>query len=127
MSVEKIVSLDFAVVHLYKHYVITYVKEGVCIDESELNAFKKIADDFYYDRPFVYISNRVEDYNVNPVAYLKITFPEYLLGIAIVISEEKSKNAHFEEKFVKIPYRIFNALDEAKQWAKELNEKAQNY
>jgi len=81
----------------------------------------------YERKDFVYISNRIHDYNVDPTVYLSLDKVKNLAGIAIVSYKTSSLNiAQFEKNFTKIPFKIFLELEDAINWTQKIlkNKKA---
>lgn len=69
-------------------------------------------------RPVVYISNRVNDYAVDPNDYRFLEMVPNLKGIAIVTYNETSRQiAELESEFVRKPFATFTNLEHAKLWA----------
>ncbi|RMA58909.1 SpoIIAA family protein [Ulvibacter antarcticus] len=74
-------------------------------------------------RPVVYISNRVNNYSVDPNDYKYLEMIPNLKGIAVVSYSDWAKNAaKLEKRFYKKPFETFGSLDEAKEWASSLLE-----
>jgi len=79
-----------------------------------------VCNDFFKDTGFVYISQRVHNYNVNPTIYLKLKEAKNLCGIAIVSQKTSALNmAAFEKNFARVPFEVFLELKDAKKWALE--------
>lgn len=114
------IELDFTTLNFYPNYVISRVREDVLVGANEVRELITACADFYKKSKFVYISLRENDYNVDPTIYVTINKLN-LAGIAIVSKKAPSLNmAEFEKKFLKIPFEIFNELEEAKSWANKL-------
>ncbi|TDN79827.1 hypothetical protein DET49_1359 [Salegentibacter sp. 24] len=110
------ISLQF-----YEGMVISEVKEDVIFELEHVAQILKICNEVYEGQNFVYISNRKNNYNVNPTIYFELKDVKYLLGIAIVSKRyEALKVAHFEKQFCPVPFDIFSNMEEAQAWAKTL-------
>tara|TARA_R110002020_G_scaffold9874_19_gene38475 strand:+ start:1947 stop:2327 length:381 start_codon:yes stop_codon:yes gene_type:complete len=118
---NKTIDLGFVVMDLTEHCVISTVKEGVLIDLEHIAAFHEIFAEYYFDRHFGFIDNRINQYaiNLNPEVY-NTRYPK-MVGIAIVCYTENCiKNANFEKTFYNWPFGVFKDLEEAKQWIDKL-------
>ena len=72
-------------------------------------------------RSVVYISNRINDYAVDPTDYKYLEMIPNLKGIAVVRSSTKVQNSiNLEKHFFKKPFRLFSTITEAKSWAEVL-------
>lgn len=116
----KSAELDFTVLDLYEDYVVSTFREDSILNLEELQEIISICLDFYRDRKYVYITRRINNYNVNPVIYLNLQDAENLAGIAVVCHQSSSvKTANFEKNFAKIPFEIFSELEDACNWAEK--------
>ena len=114
----KILELEFSLLKFYDHYVISQLKEDVVFDRPQVKELVQVCNDFFKDTGFVYISQRVHNYNVNPTIYLKLKEAKNLCGIAIVSQKTSALNmAAFEKNFARVPFEVFLELKDAKEWA----------
>ncbi|MAN59849.1 MAG: hypothetical protein CMC08_08455 [Flavobacteriaceae bacterium] len=117
----KTLQLEFANLELYENYVVATIDEGMLIDTFEKLQLYEIFDQFYRNRPFVYISNRKHDYTVNPTSYLGSEEYDQLRGMAVICYSESSyQNALFEKVFYKRPFQVFYSFPECQNWIDEL-------
>lgn len=115
--------LDYAVLEFYDQFVISRIREGMVITTVEVRELKKECAHFYKGKPFVYISKRENNYNVDPMIYLNLEKMNNLAGIAVVSTKPSSINmAAFEQKFSKISFDIFMDLEDATEWSREILE-----
>lgn len=118
---EKTVNLDYTHLDFYDGYVISRVKENVVFDQPELEQVQLICDEHFRKKPYVYISQRVHSYNVNPMVYISMKKRNSFSGIAIVSDDFSSRTtAEFEKRFAPLPFDIFSDVEEAVAWAKDL-------
>lgn len=117
-KVKLALDIDFAHFDLYENYLVATIKEGVIFDEPHLIKFHEIFDKHYYQRPFGYISNRINDYTINPTCYsVSKNFNSQIVGIAtLCYSEVTYKNASFTERFLQWPHKAFYTMDECVDW-----------
>lgn len=114
------IELDFSVLQFFEYYVISRLKEDVVFDRAQVKELVQVCNDYFENRHFVYISQRVYNYNVNPTIYLRLKEAKYLCGIAIVSQKTSALNmAAFEKNFAKVPFEVFLELKDACKWAKK--------
>lgn len=119
--VLKTIETDFAKLNFYGQFVITEMNEGVDLDENHVDIMTRFAVDFYGDKPFGYISNRIHSYSVNPVIYFKISNIKNLAAFAVVSTRSiVSYNVKIEKAFMTKPYELFDTLDEAVNWVTQM-------
>jgi hypothetical protein len=108
------IDVGFASFELYDTYLIATVSEGVVLGKKEMQTFHKIFLKYYGNRPFGYISNRINDYTVNPLYYKEVE--KHDLNIVAIstlcFSEESYKMAVFAEQFFNWPHKAFYTLEE---------------
>ena len=113
--------LDFCILKFYDNYVISIINEGVNLTVELSNKMSQIALDYYKDKPFVYITNRLHNYTVDSEVYIEISKMKTLAGFAVVSDTKPSiKNALLEKIFLTKPFQIFNYLDDAILWANNI-------
>ena len=113
--------LDFCILKFYDNYVISTINEDVDLTIEKSNLMAKIAGDYFGKKPFVYITNRINNYTVDPEVYKRISKLECLAGFVVVSNSIGSiKNALFEKIFLDKPFQIFNNLDDAILWAENI-------
>jgi len=112
----EILELDFIHFEIYTSYIIGTVKEGCVISTEERNSINAVFHKYFENKPFGYISNRVNDYTVDPISYLKPVVYPLFLGIAVVCYSEESKEiALFEKKFHAGSFETFETLAAAER------------
>ena len=124
---ERIKTIELIDIDLefYDGIVISVVKEDVVFQLAHVEQILRICNEVFEGRNYVYISNRSNNYNVNPTIYFELKEIKSLSGIAIVSERfEALKVANFEKQFSPIPFDIFSNMDEARAWAKTLLKKA---
>lgn len=106
---------------IYDNYLVVVMKEGVNITPKHNNVLVEVTKNHFSDKPFVYITHRINSYSVDPKIYLETSKIKNLKGFAVVSSNYKAKvNAQIEQMFFNKPFEIFTKLDEAIRWANEL-------
>lgn len=116
--------LEFTILDFFPGYVLSQPREGVVLEGRQVADLVEVCSDFYKGQDFVYLSYRVNDYNVNPTIYLNLEDVRNLAGIGVVSQKSSSlKMASFEKNFCKVPYEIFLDLDKAIAWVDKILEK----
>lgn len=114
-------TFDFCDMTIYDSYVIVVMKEGVDIKPEHNDVLVEITNTYFSDKPFVYITHRVNSYSVDPKVYHETSKIKNLKGFAVVSSNYQAKfNAQIEQMFFKEPFEIFTKLEDAIDWAKKL-------
>lgn len=113
-------TLEFASIEVLDYCFIVTINEGLLFDRSHLAQLYKVFKTYFQDKPFGYISNRINDYTVDPTSYFKTQEDPWLAAVAIMCySENGFKNAEFEGSFYnKRPHKPFYSMEECKIWLK---------
>ncbi|MFP4845937.1 hypothetical protein [Winogradskyella sp. PE311] len=112
---------DFCDMTIYDNYLVVVVKEGVNLTPEHNNVLIQITETYFSNKPFVYITHRINSYSVDPKIYHETAKIENLKGLAVVSSDYKAKiNAQIEQMFFSKPFEIFSELEEAFEWVKTL-------
>ncbi|WP_299334182.1 hypothetical protein [uncultured Psychroserpens sp.] len=114
-------TLDFCKIHIYDHYMIVTVNTGETISLEHNKTLTNIADTYFDNRPFVYITHRINSYAVDPGVYKETSKISNLVGFSVVSKNYLAKStAQIEKLFLDKPFEIFDSLKEAIDWAKSL-------
>lgn len=113
-----VIENDIANVYFYDNLVVVEVTEGMNITiKNGLSLLLKILSTLR-TKPWVYISNRVNSYSVDPNDYKYLNKIPTLQGIAIVDIKESGKaSAILEQSFSKKPLKIYDSMTDAVEWA----------
>lgn len=115
----------FAKVWFYDNIVITEVEQGAKINYK--NTFDLIVKGINYIdyQPWVYISNRIYNYEVDVKFYKYLNFVPYLKGMAIVHPKGMESNTEVPlNSIIKKEIAFFEDLSSAYLWAQELLKKS---
>ena len=116
-----IVTFDFGTAEIFKHYLVMVMKEGVHIIPEYNEELIKLSNQYYKNKKFVYITNRIHSYSVDPRIYIETSKIENLAGFAIVSEKEiPISTAQVENIFLNKPMRVFDTVEQATTWAKDL-------
>ncbi|MCZ4319998.1 hypothetical protein O4H26_13475 [Aequorivita viscosa] len=114
--IEKI-HLEFGEGHIFQNYIVVYMNEGITVKPEYNTYLIEISEKYFKNRPFGYITYRINSYAVNPMVYLQTSKIDNLIGFAIVSKTGlKKTNVEVEKRFMKIPFEHFNNLEIAKKW-----------
>ena len=120
MRTYKTITLPFVTLELHENFVISTINEGVNFGETHLGEMFKVFNDYYTERPFVSIANRLNDYTINPNLFKQKQHP-YLLAIGVVCYNQASKDiALFESKFYKGHYEVFDTIEDCIAWSNKI-------
>lgn len=123
-EILRTIELEFTILEFHENYVISRIREGVVFSKKQVQDLLEVCADFYKRKKFVYISKRVNNYNVDPTIYLHLKNVKNLAGIAIVSTKTSAiKMANFEQSFSKVPFAVFMDMEDATDWVKEILEK----
>ncbi|WGD34447.1 hypothetical protein [Olleya sp. YS] len=112
--------LKFCTLLFSDNYVISTINEGVIFGKVESRLQSSEILDVFNDKPFVYISNRINSYSVDPTIYIESSQICNLSGFAAVIGEFSNRNVEVERLFLNKPFESFSNLEDAKIWANNI-------
>lgn len=116
-----VLKFDFCEIHISDNYLVVVMNEGITITPNHNQILLNIVDTYYINKKFVYISNRLYSYAVDPAIYFETSKINNLAGFAVVSKDFKAKtNAEIEKLFLDKPFEIFNKLEEAVSWANDI-------
>ena len=120
----KVLKFDFCLMTLFDDYLVTNINEGFHLLPEHNQVLVEVAEAHYKNKPFVYITHRINSYSVDPKIYFETSKIKNLAGFAVVSDTFKAKsNAEVEKMFFSKPYKIFGDLKKAKSWASALIKK----
>jgi hypothetical protein len=113
----KIIDQDIAYLEIYDNFIISSIKEDIVFGLEELNWFLQVFEEYFPNKKFGYIGDRVFNYNIKPDTYFISSQHEGLSAMAIICYNELGKQtALFEKEFFKKPFSVFDNLEDAKKW-----------
>ncbi len=116
-----ILKYDFCTVYIYDTYLVVEINEGFHLLSSHNQILVNLADTYYRNKNFVYITHRINSYSVDPVIYTQTSKIKNLIGFAVVGKVPLSAaNAEIERLFLQKPFEIFDKLSDAIDWAKSI-------
>lgn len=114
-----VLELDFGKVWFKDNILIAELNEGILFDVENNRQLLEIGKKTFQDKPYGYISNRVNSYAVNPLVYRESAKTGNLKAIAVVSTNVVCRNnAVLEKQFYRDsnPFEIFSTLGEAFEW-----------
>ncbi|MDR5589080.1 hypothetical protein [Christiangramia sp. SM2212] len=116
----QIKELSFAKLKFYKYYVIAVIDEDTVVSDTHFNELIQNFDERFGDEGYVYIANRENNYNVNPIYFKKLEEISKMKALAVVNHNTSSIEINnFEKHFCPIPYVVFDELENAVAWAED--------
>lgn len=113
---------DFCTVYIHDFYLVVEINEGFHLLSSHNQILVNLADTYYRDKNFIYITHRIHSYSVDPIIYTETSKIKNLIGFAVVGKVPLSAaNAQIEKLFLQKPFEIFNDLKDAIDWAKSIH------
>jgi hypothetical protein len=101
--------------------MIVVINEGATVTPEHNAVLLNVVDTYYKNKRFVYITHRLNSYAVNPAVYRETSKIKNLAGFCVVSKDFKAKrNAEIEKLFLNKPFEIFDTIEEATSWAKQV-------
>ena len=102
----RILNYDFVRIELFNHHMIATYAEGIVFDGKHLEISYKVFDQYYPNKAFGHVSNRLHDYRS-----------------VCCYSEASYQNAQFEKTFYDKSFKAFYRMKEAVGWIEVLLQK----
>lgn len=126
-EVLKEVNYYYGNFYFFEHCLVSEINQDVLFDWELAKPPIQEAVEFYKNsgEKIIYISNRVNDYTVQPADWLKfIKYSFKLAGYGIVTNSKLgAKNAVFESLFIPTRFKVFNHFVDAMLWAATIDAK----
>jgi hypothetical protein len=111
----------FGEIFVHDNYIIAVMKEGITVTPDLNEILFDIVTTYFHSKPFVYITNRINSYAVDPATYAETAKIFNLIGFAIVSKNNLAfSNSDIEKLFFKKPFIHFDTLPEAITWSEDL-------
>lgn len=118
-------NFSFCRAEIYNDYILTIMKEGITVIPKYNDLLLMASEQYYKNKPFVYISNRVNSYSVNPKIHLEMSKIPNLIGFAVISNEPLQKlQARLEQSMFEKDFRLFESRKLAIEWKDSI---IQNY
>lgn len=120
------IETPFGVFYFCDKYIISEVYEDLHVEWEYIEILINEVFKFYGESPILgYISNRVNDYSIDPQNWVKILdkYDNFLVASAVITYNRSSyKIATLEKHFSQNRLRRFTSLDEAINWMENVKE-----
>ncbi|CAM3384457.1 hypothetical protein [Aequorivita lipolytica] len=118
-QLTKIMEMEIGNYFFYGNVVIVEAKEGIMLSYKKDLSVILLIQNITEGKPWVYISNRVNSYSIQPLDYKYLNKVPSLKALGVVnFSEVGYLNSELEAKFCKKPFQMFYNLNEAVIWGK---------
>jgi len=118
---------DFCDFSIFENFIIAVMHEGVTVVPEHNIILLELAEKYFKDRPFAYITNRINSYSVDPKVFEETSKIKNLVAFAVVSqSDVRIANATFERQFVSKPHKSFKKLIDAIAWCEEIISSSKN-
>ncbi|WP_124978872.1 hypothetical protein [Nonlabens xiamenensis] len=125
-EVIKEFNFHFGNFYFFDGFIVSEIKTGVDFSWEHARQVIHKVTEFYKTSgsDIIYISNRINEYNVKPADWLKFTMYTFKLKAYGIVANTtiKRRNAKLESLFIPTKFRTFNDVFEAIQWAAQLND-----
>ena len=113
--------LDLGSIYFYENLLISEINQGKHVNLNTGEAHMELIYKHFKEKPFVYISNRVNEFSINTIEFEKFCnlFPNMKAFTTVYYSSYTYKNLIFEKKFCTIPYFDFKDIMEAFKFIKK--------
>ncbi|WP_298538559.1 hypothetical protein [uncultured Aquimarina sp.] len=116
--------LGFAKVEIQEDFLKNTIAEGFLVTPEHNKLLLEFVKKYFNNKPFVYISNRVNSYSVDPTIYHETTKIDNLIGLAVVSKNHRQQRlTELESKFFQKRIKYFTNMNKALEWKNELLEK----
>ncbi|WP_109435298.1 MULTISPECIES: STAS/SEC14 domain-containing protein [Aquimarina] len=115
---------NFGIVEVHNDYILSVMKEGVTVFSKYNDLLKMGANQYYKNKPFVYITNRINSYSVDPAIHMEMSKIKNLIGVAVISSDPRQKmQTKLEKSLFKKEFKLFETLEQALEWKNEILKK----
>lgn len=123
-KILKKLSLPYGSFYFFEHFIVSEINEDVVFTWELAQPVINEAVEFYDNRgsKIIYLSNRIYRYSVKPVDWLKFfSYSFQLRGYAVIsMSSIARRNGKLESLFIPSKFNTFDNIDDAVNWAHEL-------
>ncbi|TVZ51461.1 hypothetical protein [Dokdonia sp. Hel_I_53] len=104
----------FCKLSIYDDYIFITMNEGITVLPEYNDILIELAETFFKDRSFVYITYRINSYSVDPTIYLKTSNIRNLKGFVVVDPKDETTDTLAVEKlFFNKPFAAFDNIESA--------------
>lgn len=116
-----VLETDLSTIYFYKNIIVVEVNKGTVMSLESASFLLEKYPIIHNHKPWVYISNRIHSYAVDPNDYRFLENIDSLKAFGVVSTKDLAlKNAQMESLFFNKPYECFKDLEGAFIWAEEI-------
>jgi hypothetical protein len=116
---------EFGVLEIHDSYVKAIMFEGITVKPIHNKVLIAIAQKYFPNKKFGYITHRLNSYSVDPRVYIDTSKIKNLVAFAVVSKDPMNlSNTEVEKLFLKKPFRAFKKMEEAITWVEEIISKS---
>jgi len=116
--------LKIGTFYFFDNFVIAEINEGVHIDLQSSKEFFKVANSFFgKEKPFGYVSNRINHFSVSPLDFANYSLKLENIKAFCAITYDNyydKMNVEIERRFYTKPFYSTNELEDAVNWTNSI-------
>ncbi|WP_271768158.1 hypothetical protein [Aquimarina algiphila] len=113
-------NFDFCHIEIYNDYIKAVMKAGITVSPEHNTILLQVVERHFKNKPFVYLTHRINSYAVNPTIYLETAKIKNLVGFAVVSNDPKQiMQTKVEKIFFGKEFKQFDTIEAALNWKNE--------
>jgi len=117
----KYYDLGFTKIEIQEDYIKSTINKDHLVTPDHNKLLMEFVKKYFYNKPFVYISNRINIYSIDPTIYHEATKISNLIGVAVVSKNERQRKlTELESKFFDKKLKYFTNIKEALTWKNKI-------
>ncbi|MFS4455235.1 hypothetical protein [Maribacter sp. 2304DJ31-5] len=119
-NIREVREFEFGIFYYFNEFVISEIKEGVVFSWNMAEKAIRATHEIYgNEAPFVYISNRINNYYIMPIDWMKFHRNREKLNFYSVVgnTNESLTSIVLERFFFRKPIPKFSDLEQAIEWS----------
>ncbi len=117
----KYYDLGFTKIEIQVDYIKSTINEGHLVTPDHTKLLMEFVKKYFDNKPFVYISNRINSYSIDPTIYHEATKINNLIAVAVVSKNERQRKlTELESKFFDKKLKYFTNIKEALVWKNKI-------
>ncbi len=115
-------TLDFCQVSIYSDYIYVVMNEGITVIPAHNDILIDLANTYFPERDFVYMTHRIHSYSVDPTVYIETSKIKNLRAFIVIAQnfDKESEITKIEKLFFEKPFVLFGTKEEAIAYKDEL-------
>ncbi|MEM9681442.1 MAG: hypothetical protein AAF901_14050 [Bacteroidota bacterium] len=114
-------SIALGELYFFENYFVAEFKEGANIGFENFTEARLLINDFYKDRPFGFVANRINSYSIilTEAEQFNKTFPNLMAYAIVSYTSISEKVFEIENHFFKFNRQLFKELSDAINWVED--------